>query len=223
MSMYFRILSVLFLFFFFSGCSVPDWTPQQKDELSEYHLKGKSPKELMDMAKETTDVALLRELSENDNEGVRSDVAKNSALPIDIQKTLVDDKNWMVRNYLGANRSIDSSVAQILSDDSDHRVRWTVAKNPNSPEEILLKLAEDESPQVLLKLISNEAITVEVMMKVAEVAPATIAVELLKREDIPESVMIVLKGRTEEKIQKAIESQESLSSEGAGDIQSNTQ
>lgn len=204
MKKYIILSLILLVSISFSGCSIGSWFGE--GEISqEYSLKEKSIQELMNLAKSTKDIELLTILSKHKNEGVRSDVAKNPALPSEVQKKLVLDKDWLVRNYLGANPKIDEEVANILMADTDQRVRWTVAKNPNTPESVMMELADDKSPQVLLKLVTNDGLTEAVMIKAAETIPATVAIEMLKREDITKAVLDVLRKRNDEKIQKALQ------------------
>ena len=167
---------------------------------------GTSPQELMETAKTTTNPEVLKTLSTNKNEGVRSDVAKNAALPTDIQKRLAKDTHWMVRNYLGANPSIVAEVAEILAFDPDPRVRWTVARNPKTPENILIHLASDSSVQVLTKLVSNPNIPQAAMIEIAQNAAPTVVVEMIRvhKQAFPDNVQEILNSRGEDAIVRAL-------------------
>jgi hypothetical protein len=82
-----------------------------------------------------TPVGVLRELSKDEDGGVRRVVAENPNTPVDVLKELAKDDYW--------------------------RVRWRVAQNPNSTEQILVSVFETERRQreprrnVLRSIIAN--------------------------------------------------------------------
>lgn len=194
----FRLVLTLALALVLAGCGNQTATLPDADK--------KSVAELMDLAKASTSADELRFFAAHANAGVRSDAAKNAALPPDLQPGLAKDSDWLVRSFLGANPTLNPDIAKELSSDEDPRVRWVVAKNPVTPKEVLQTLAGDSHPEVQKKLAANSALDEELMLTLAESGQEAAVLELLKRKDLPETVQEKIKARPEAAIQKAVNS-----------------
>ncbi len=179
-----------------------DKAPQNTNAMSDAEVER-----LSTLAKNTEDADELAKYAKSENEGVRSEAAKNPNLSVELQTELTNDPDWIVRNYLGANKRIDTTVAETLAKDEDHRVRWTVAKNPTVPETILTTFVEDESNEVQTKLAENVSISREMMLKIAEKSSPAAVIALLERDNLTDDVLAVIAARPEESIQKALQKQ----------------
>ena len=104
---------------------------------------------------------ILSRLSEDDDEGVRWDVARNEDIPehcaCEILTRLSNDDAWGVRLVVAGNKSIPEDCAcdiltKLSRDKKNVYLRREVARNPNIPKDcacdIFTRLSEDDDEYV---------------------------------------------------------------------------
>lgn len=92
-----------------------------------------------------TSAVALRQLADDSNERVRSRVAENVNLPLDIFQKLVRDPSVEVRTSVGENRKAPKEVYELLSRDESDDVRLALSTNQNLPVHLLQAMAEDDN------------------------------------------------------------------------------
>ena len=110
---------------------------------------------------------MLAALANDEDETIRSSVAKNPNTPSELRHTLLDPlvkhKDMMVRTSLVWGSNIPVSVLESLSKDEDEHVRSLVAQNPDTPIIVLAALAKDKSNHVRQKVATNLCTPVELL------------------------------------------------------------
>ena len=201
--------SLAFVLFATAACTQQTGTPDTTPELSEGMAPGnvsiEEVQRLSRLARDSEDPVELTEYARHPNMGVRSEAAKNPALPVEIQIELVNDPDGLVRNYLGANPQLDDEVAAALVDDPDQRARRTVALNPNVPERILVNFIRDEALEVQKVLARNTSLSREMLLRIANESDPGAVIVLLQRDNLTEDVMEAIRARPEQAIQDALE------------------
>ena len=99
----------------------------------------------------------LAKLAQDANVGVRTRVAANKRLPINVLKTLAEDESAKVRNT--ARKTLD-----FLAENSVEE-RLNIAFNPYTAAEELQKLAYDENARVRLQVANNPNTSMETLKK----------------------------------------------------------
>jgi hypothetical protein len=79
---------------------------------------------------------------------MRSWVAHNKAVPLEILKVLAKDTNLDVRAAVAEKRKLDRELFEILSRDPNDVVRQRIAYNKKTPVEIIERLVGDDAPFV---------------------------------------------------------------------------
>jgi len=79
---------------------------------------------------------------------LRWELAAHPATPRAVLVELADHENPGIRGAAASNPSTPPPVLQQLARDRDARVRWGVAVNPQATAELLERLAEDQDPDV---------------------------------------------------------------------------
>ena len=115
-----------------------------------------------------TPAEVLRKLAEDKDEEVREEVAYNSRTPVEVLKKLAEDEYWNMRRGVAENPSTPAEVLRKLAEDKDGDVRRVVVKNLNTPAEALKKLAEDKLWEVRYEVAKNPNTPAEVLKKLAE-------------------------------------------------------
>lgn len=92
-----------------------------------------------------TSAVALKKLAEDPNERVRSRVAENVRLPLDIFHKLVTDPSIEVRTSVGENLQAPDEIFEVLAKDSSDDVRLSLSSNALVPTHILEALAADEN------------------------------------------------------------------------------
>lgn len=82
-------------------------------------------------------------------------LAQNPALPIYIQKEIMNKGNWIVQ-YLAENPSLHKEFMQTLAQHPAGEVRGNLANNPSLPNNIMERLAKDKNDDVRLALARRE-------------------------------------------------------------------
>lgn len=86
---------------------------------------------------------ILREIIENEPE-LRTSVARNKKVPLEILRILADDEDADVRMAVADKRSLDEDLFEKLAKDSDDGVRGRIAYNKKTPLKLLQELALDQ-------------------------------------------------------------------------------
>ena len=92
----------------------------------------------------TSEIA-LRKLSEDPSERIRSRVAENARLPLDIFLRLVTDPSIDVRTSIGENPNAPDEILELLTKDSSEDVRLAMASVSTIPLHLLKTLADDDN------------------------------------------------------------------------------
>lgn len=92
----------------------------------------------------TSEVA-LKKLSDDPSERVRSRVAENANLPLEIFLKLVTDSSIDVRTSIGENPNAPDEILELLSKDSSDDVRLALSTNSAIPLRLLTVLSEDDN------------------------------------------------------------------------------
>ena len=103
-----------------------------------------SDKELLCLARNTSDVEILNILAVNANYEVRCTIAENKNTPVELLAVLAKDINLDVRASVASHKNTTSKILAKLAKDEDYRVRNYVANNPNTPSYALKGLLEDD-------------------------------------------------------------------------------
>lgn len=95
----------------------------------------------------TSEIA-LRKLSDDPSDRVRSRVAENTRLPLEIFLKLVTDPSVEVRISVGENPMAPDEILELLSKDSSEDVRLAIASISTIPLHLLKALAADDNMYV---------------------------------------------------------------------------
>lgn len=79
---------------------------------------------------------------------MRTWVAHNKTVPLEILKILARDRDHSVRASVAQKRRLDQELFEALSRDTDEVVRQRIAYNKKTPVEIIERLVEDDVPLV---------------------------------------------------------------------------
>ena len=109
----------------------------------------------------------LKKLIEDESEKVRAEVAYRSDTPLEIIEKLSDDKSDWVRSSLTFNSNIPFEIMEKLSNDESEDVRSSVALKDYTPLEIIEKLSDDKSEKVRLYLLENSYLSPYIMSKLS--------------------------------------------------------
>ena len=121
-------------------------------------MNSRSYEERMEKAwNDNTTPDELVKLAHDTNVGVRTRVAANRRLPINVLKTLAEDESAKVRNT--ARKTLD-----FLAENSVEE-RLNIAFNPYAAAEELKKLADDENARVRLQVAKNPNTSMETLKK----------------------------------------------------------
>lgn len=100
-------------------------------------------------------MTLLKELSVNRNEDVRSAVAQNPTISPEMLTVLAKDSAYMVRHNVAQNPKTPAEVLVILANEAGYMLRECVARNRNTPLQTLKELASDDRAEVRLSVALN--------------------------------------------------------------------
>jgi hypothetical protein len=106
-----------------------------------------------DYDRAATDEAPLevwRDLIKN-HPDMKSWVAHNKTVPMEILDVLSTDRESDVRNAVARKRKLTKPMFERLARDADEGVRLAVAYNANTPDEVLRLLVDDSWDQVAAK------------------------------------------------------------------------
>lgn len=92
----------------------------------------------------TSEVA-LKKLADDPNERVRSRLAENAKLPLEIFLKLVVDPSSEVRSSVGENPNAPEEVFELLAKDTNDDVRLALSENSVLPTHLLKALAADDN------------------------------------------------------------------------------
>ncbi|MBA3993936.1 MAG: hypothetical protein C0469_10450 [Cyanobacteria bacterium DS2.3.42] len=95
----------------------------------------------------TSSVA-LKKLAEDPNERVRSRVAENASLPLELFRSLVMDPSIEVRSSIGENPNAPEEIFELLTKDASDDVRLALSVNSILPLHLLKVLADDDNMYV---------------------------------------------------------------------------
>lgn len=95
----------------------------------------------------TSEVA-LKKLAEDTNEKVRSRVAENVRLTLEIFRKLVTDPSIEVRSSIGENPNAPDEIFEKLAKDESDDVRLSLSTNSGLPPHLLKALSEDDNMYV---------------------------------------------------------------------------
>jgi hypothetical protein len=98
-------------------------------------------------AYEEASLETWRELIRN-HEEMRFWVAHNKTVPIAILEELSDDEDWKVRSMVASKRKLPEHLQLTLARDSNAGVRGRVVYNAKATVSVLRMLANDEDPDI---------------------------------------------------------------------------
>ena len=139
-----------------------------------------------------TPAKVLMKLAEDKDRYVRQEVTKNPSTPVEVLRKLAEDEEWYVRQEVAKNPKNPSEVLKKLAEDKDGYVRQEVAKNPSTPVEILRKLAEDKNADVRYKVARNPNTPAEAFIKLAEDKDRYVRQEVARNSNTPAEAFIKL-------------------------------
>jgi hypothetical protein len=99
---------------------------------------------------EEAPIEVWRDLVKN-HPDMKSWVAHNKTVPIEILEILATDRESDVRNAVARKRKLTRALFEKLARDADEGVRLAVAYNANTPDEVLKLLVDDPWDQVAAK------------------------------------------------------------------------
>jgi hypothetical protein len=132
-----------------------------------------SKKELLCLARNTSDVEILNILAVNANYEVRWAIVKNRSTSADVLAVLAivklaSDEEYHVRAYVALNEKTPINTLAILAKDVDIDVRNAVAENRNTSADTLAVLAKDEDSDVRCAVVENKNTSVETLVMLAK-------------------------------------------------------
>jgi hypothetical protein len=101
-------------------------------------------------ASEEAPIEVWRDLVKN-HPDMKSWVAHNKTVPMEILEILAADRESDVRNAVARKRKLTKPLFEKLARDADEGVRLAVAYNANTPDEVLRLLVDDTWEQVAAK------------------------------------------------------------------------
>lgn len=108
------------------------------------------------LAKKSNSINILKILSKDKSDYVRSGVAENETNDVNIlHNNLSNDNSANVRGALAFNPYVNKDVMNKLSNDKDEFVRLKLAGNINCDKQILSKLSNDPSERVRYNVAQN--------------------------------------------------------------------
>ncbi len=121
---------------------------------------------------------------------IRSHLAQNPALSIDLMKKLVNDEEVSVRRALARRTNLPVDIAEMLYHDESEDVRMDLARNPYCPVGILDKFIKDENPRIRLIAAQNANVSLSSLIWfINHETPESVFVMLLAGEKIPEVIV----------------------------------
>lgn len=105
------------------------------------------PEEYLRAASEAAHVSVWREIIDQYPE-MRTWVAQNKTIPIEILKELAHDANPAVRLAVAMKNKLSEELFFLLAQDTDDGVRQRVSYNKNTPRSVLEILARDTNQLV---------------------------------------------------------------------------
>ncbi len=156
----------------------------------------KNKDELIGFKREITKYNLSEDmqfvLSEDEDQWVRRNLAKNPNLIESVQLKLADDEKEVVREYLAENPNLFESVQIKLADDKYDLVIRNLATNPNLIESLQIKFADDEEEWVRRNLAQNPNLIESLQLKLADDESKHVRENLASNRNLFESVQIKL-------------------------------
>ncbi len=131
-----------------------------------------------------TDGYMLDILSRDEDVGVRSEVARNRNVSVEILERLSRDEDAGVRSGVVGNENVSVEMLERLSRDKDAYVRREVAWNRNVSVEILERLSRDEDAGVRREVARSENVSVEILERLkndSDKYVRNIAIKTLKK------------------------------------------
>lgn len=92
--------------------------------------------------------ALIKKADASDDNLLRSKIALNSKLPLDVARRWAEAGNVIVLDQLGSNLAMPPDLLAMLADHPDALVRLAVAGNAACPDDLLLRLVGDTNSTV---------------------------------------------------------------------------
>lgn len=112
---------------------------------------------------------ILTKLADDEDGGVRADVASNRHTPPEILAKLYDDNydHRYIRPNLANNPNTPSEILTKLADHEDPTTRGSVARNPNTTVETLVKLSNDAHKAVRYTVAENSNTSTDILTKLS--------------------------------------------------------
>ena len=118
------------------------------------------------VAKNTSFEVILKKLSKDEEESVRSAVASNQNTSVEIFDKLSKDEKERVRDSVASNKNTSVEILDKLANDESKFVRYSVAENPNTSSEILDKLSNDND-RIRSRVVYNPNTSLETLNKLS--------------------------------------------------------
>lgn len=95
-----------------------------------------------------TSLSTLIRLSTHTSTSIRTYVALNTKLSIELLEIMSYDDSWPVRSAVAQNKNINVETLLRLASDNSYYVRYQVAINPNTTKAIINLLSNDENQTI---------------------------------------------------------------------------
>jgi len=131
----------------------------------------------------------LVKLADDEDEEVKTMVARNASTPPEVLVKLSGDFFPRVRRAVAANPSTPSEELFNLAGDKSFWVRETVAKSRNAPPELLTKLSEDLDSRIRRLVGQNPSTPIEVLVKLSNDKDSDVRERVAKNPSTPIGVL----------------------------------
>lgn len=111
---------------------------------------------------------LLEQCLNDDNPGVRANVAANENTPGHILEKLAFDENNEVREATARNINTSKNILSLLAQDKNSKIRIGVASNTNTSEETLNSLAKSKSRHLREVIAGNSNVNIKTLELLAK-------------------------------------------------------
>ena len=154
---------------------------------------------------------LALRLSKHDSEVIRSSIACNEKISVDILNSLSDDKSNDVLGELSRNINTPLNILLKLSKLSNRRILEGICRNPNSNSAILEMLSESEYESVREAVAENISTSPSILTRLAQ-EQGDVKFRVACNTSTPVSVLQLLSTDKDKHIREAVKSNPSAKS-----------
>jgi HEAT repeat protein len=147
---------------------------------------------------------MLAEIATDNDEYIRTDVARNPNTPIESLMTLAEDQNQLVRNGVASNPKTPEALLTLLSKDQNSYVRRGVASNPKTPEALLTLLSKDKKEWVRINVASNPNAPEALLTLLSKDKNERVRRDVASNPNTPEPILTLLSKDKNELVQRGV-------------------